>query len=60
MYLDPVGIPHAGVTVLTLHIDPQDLKIPIIGSKIKVSQTKNVIFLNNSISGGFWDFFPSW
>ena len=24
------------VTVLTLHIDPQNLKIPIIGSKIKV------------------------
>ena len=37
------------VTVLTLHIDPQNLKIPIIGSKKKV--VVNPIYGHQNLSG---------
>ena len=37
------------VTVLTLHIDPQNLKIPIIGSKKKV--VVNPIYGYQNLSG---------
>ena len=39
------------VTVLTLHIDPQNLKIPIIGARAKTKVVVNPIYGYQNLSG---------